>query len=138
MNYYLVTTKCGHVGKNHYIEIIFPVKAETGRDAARIARQFPRVKHHHWDAIKDCQKVSKRLYDRQIEINHNDPYLQVKSKREQNKIKNLIEERMMVDSHQEELLNQNKKSSKPNLRFQRKKYKDNYEDIYYTDLAACL
>ena len=135
MNYYLVTAKCGHVGKNHYIEITFPVMAETGRDAARIARQFPRVKHHHWDAIKDCQRVSKRLYDMQKKINDNDPYLRIKSKHEQNEIKDLIESRMMIDNHQEELMNKNKKSSRPNLKFQMMKYKDSYEDCNYIEFA---
>ena len=135
MNYYLVTTKCGHVGKGYCIEITFPVMAETGKDAARIARQIPRVKHHHWDAIKDCQKVSKEIYDEQVMINNNDPYLQVKSKHEQNKIRSLIEERMIIDHHQEEIMNHNKKSSRPNLKFQMKKYKESYEDYGYIEFA---
>ena len=109
--------------------------AETGRDAARIARQFPRVKHHHWDAIIDCQRVSKRLYDMQKKINDNDPYLQIKSKHEQNEIRDLIENRMMIDNHQEELINKNKKSSRPNLKFQTMKYKDSYEDYNYIEFA---
>lgn len=135
MNYYLVTTKCGHVGKNHYIEITFPVIAETGRDAAKIARQFPRVKHHHWDAIKNCQKVSKILYDKQVIANRNDPYLKIRTKREQNEISNLIESRMVTDNHQEELMNQNKKSSRPNLKYQAEKYKCSCEDYNYIEYS---
>lgn len=135
MNYYLVTTKCGHVGKRHYIEITFPVMAETGKDAARIARQFPRVKHHHWDAIINCKKVEKQDYYRQLKINNNDPYLRVKSKHEQNEISDLIESRMIVDNHQEELKTQNKKSSKPNLAFQSKKYKENYRNYNRVELV---
>lgn len=135
MNYYLVTTKCGHVGKRHYIEITFPIKAETGRDAARIAREIPRVKHNHWDAIINCRKVNEGAYYKQKKINNKDPYLQIKSKREQNKIQDLIESRLVVDNHQEELIVQNKKSSKPNLKFQMKKYKDTFEDYNYAGFA---
>ena len=42
--FYIVTAKCGHVGKSKYILINFPVIAEDGREAAKIARQIPRDK----------------------------------------------------------------------------------------------
>lgn len=135
MNYYLVTTKCGHVGKNRYIPITFPVMAETGKEAAVIARQMPRVKHHHWDAILNCKKVNERLYKKQMRINDNDPYLQVKSKHEQNQIQDLIEIRLVVDNHQSEITMTNKRSSKPNLQFQMKKYINRLDDLDITELA---
>ena len=135
MNYYLVRTKCGHVGKNHYVEITFPIKAETGKDAARIARQIPRVKHHHWDAIIDCRKVAREEYEKQVRINNNDPYLQIKSKQEQKQIEDLIKDRMITDNHQKELASQKKKSSKPNLKYQKRKYEDDYEDFDYAEFA---
>ena len=135
MNYYLVRTKCGHVGKNHYIEITFPIKAETGKDAARIARQIPRVKHHHWDAIIDCRKVAREEYEKQVRINNNDPYLQIKTKQEQKQIEDLIIGRMITDNHQRELASQKKKSSKPNLKYQKRKYENDYEDFDYAEFA---
>jgi len=56
--FYIVTAKCGHVGKSKYILIDFPVIAEDGREAAKIARQIPRVKHHHKDAIRNVEESS--------------------------------------------------------------------------------
>ena len=51
MAYYLVLTKAGHLGKSCYMPIWFPVEAENGREAAKIARGYPRVKRDHKDAI---------------------------------------------------------------------------------------
>ena len=62
MEFYLVTTKCGHVGKGHYVPITFPIKAENGKEAAKIARMLPRVKHHHWDAIQKALLVAGQLH----------------------------------------------------------------------------
>ena len=98
MNFYLVTTKCGHVGKNSYIPIIFPVKAETGREAASLARQFPRVKHNHKDAILDVRCITLEEFLEIKESNNNDLYLKCHSKQEQNLIVNLSE-RMVDDLH---------------------------------------
>lgn len=74
MKLYKVIAKCGHVGKKQYVLKTFAVKAEDGRDAAKIVRDFPRVKHHHKDAIKDVSEITEKQYDEIIEINRNDPY----------------------------------------------------------------
>ena len=58
---YEVICKCGHVGKQHYIEISFPIIAENGREAAKKARYLPRVKHHHKDAIINVRKITDML-----------------------------------------------------------------------------
>lgn len=100
-NYYEVITKCGHVGKKHYVPIKFAVIAENGKEAAKIVRQFPRVKHNHKDAILNVNKID---YDRYLEIvenNHNDPYLNCHSRQEQNLIDN-FEERLEDDFHNQE------------------------------------
>ena len=130
MNFYLVTTKCGHVGKNAYMPIIFPVKAENGREAASLARQFPRVKHNHWDAILECRKVEEEAYRKQIGINKKDPFLKVSSKQEQNLFMELIENRIQKDKHQLEMNKSPRKSKKPNLYYQKLKYLDFDEDEY--------
>ena len=44
---FAVICKCGHVGRNNYILITFPVIANSKKEAARIARSIPRCKHHH-------------------------------------------------------------------------------------------
>ena len=35
MNTYKVVAKCGHVGKGHYVDKVFAVKAETAKEAAK-------------------------------------------------------------------------------------------------------
>ena len=80
-NYYLVETKCGHVGSFAYIPITFPVIAESGKDAARLARNIPRVKHHNKFAIINVQKVTLAEYEQQVEINKYDPYLNWREQR---------------------------------------------------------
>ena len=69
MKYYIVTAKCGHVGKNKYILIDFPVVAEDGETAAQIVRLIPRVKHDHKDAIKEVKQVDYDLYYERNSLN---------------------------------------------------------------------
>lgn len=102
MAYYLVLCKCGHVGRNYYMPIWFPVEAENGREAARIARSIPRCKHDHKDAILDCIKTDYEGFLAQIEENANDPYLQCRSRHEQDQIMPLIKHRLVVDTHVDE------------------------------------
>ena len=131
MEFYLVTTKCGHVGKTSYVPITFPIKAENGREAARIARTFPRVKRNHWDAILKVEKVDEDEYLKQIVINNQDPYLHVSSKQEQKELVEDIESRMVEDNHQNEINKPTRKSKKPNLRFQKLKYFGSYDEYRY-------
>ena len=91
MKYYIVKTKCGHVGKNKYIIIDFPVVAEDGKDAAKKARNFPRVKHHQKDAIINVSEVSYEDYIDCIERNNEDEYLKCSNRQEQNLISNIYE-----------------------------------------------
>lgn len=81
--YYAVTCKCGHVGKHTYMPITFPIKASDGKEAARVARAFPRVKHDKKDAILDVREIDYEEYCLLEEMNRNDPYLQCKSIQEQ-------------------------------------------------------
>lgn len=96
--YFRVIVKCGHVGKKNYIPIKFAVVAESGRDAAKKVRQFPRVKHDHKDAILDVRCITLEEFLEIKEINDNDPYLKCHSRQEQNLIANLAE-RMVADLH---------------------------------------
>lgn len=97
-NYYEVTAKCGHVGKKHYIPIIFAVKALNGEEAAKKVREFPRVKHNHKDAIINVIRIGYERFCEIVEANNNDPYLKCHSKQEQNLIDN-FEERVIADTH---------------------------------------
>ena len=59
---YEVACKCGHVGRSHYLEIRYPVIAQSGKDAAYRARYFPRVKHDHKDAILSVCKINQQRF----------------------------------------------------------------------------
>lgn len=83
--FYAVTTKCGHVGKNNYIKVIFPINAESGKEAAEIARWMPRVKHHMKDAIINVNELTFEEYEELLERNSNDPYLKCQNVQEQNR-----------------------------------------------------
>lgn len=84
--YYKVTAICGHVSRNKYILIDFPVKAENGKEAALKVRFFPRVKHHLKNAILDCVEITYDDYVELIKINSNDRYLSCKNIQEQRTI----------------------------------------------------
>ncbi len=83
MKYFVVTAKCGHVGRGNYIQIDFPVRADSKTEAAKIVRDFPRVKHHHKDAILDCREVSFEEFNMARKKNREDTYLSCHSSTEQ-------------------------------------------------------
>ena len=97
-SYYEVIAKCGHVGKKHYVPVKFAVIAENGKEAAKMVRGFPRVKHNHKDAILKVSKISYERFEELTEINRNDPYLKCHSRQEQKLIDN-FEERLKDDLH---------------------------------------
>ena len=81
-----VKCKCGHVGKKNFIVIAFPVIASDGKEAARKARYFPRVKHDHKDAIISVRKISDLEFDELLQRNNEDEYLHCSNRQEQNQI----------------------------------------------------
>ena len=83
MRYYMVTAKCGHVGRDYYIPIDFPVRADSAKEAAAAARSLPRVKHHHKDAILSVEEVDFFAYQDRCYINSFDPYFQCSNRQEQ-------------------------------------------------------
>ena len=89
--YYKVLAKCGHVGKNNYITKCFYVKADNGKDAARIVRYKPRVKHHHKDAIREVVKIEYDEYINGLKIMASDMYFNVHSVQDQ-KLYNCIKQ----------------------------------------------
>ena len=107
---FIVTCKCGHVTRGYYMPIDFPVNAENGREAAAIARFIPRVKHDHKDAILNVRKVDHKDYLKQEELNHNNPYLLCRSRKEQNKIEGL-KELLCVDNHNKSFKHKTRNSS---------------------------
>lgn len=87
--FYKVTAMCGHVSRNRYIPIDFPVKAANGREAALKVRSFPRVKHDRKEAIINCVEIPEEDYYVLILINENDSYLKCKCIQEQRLIEGL-------------------------------------------------
>ena len=83
LKFFRVTCKCGHVGRQFFIRIDFPVNADSGKEAAEIARLIPRVKHDHKDAILNCVEIDYEEYLILQKINANDPYLKCKNPQEQ-------------------------------------------------------
>jgi hypothetical protein len=55
--YFVVEAKCGHVGRDRYIPVCFPVRARNASVAAYHVRKKPGVKHHHSDAILSVREV---------------------------------------------------------------------------------
>lgn len=84
--FYRVTCKCGHVGKHFFIRIDFPISADSGKEAAEIARNIPRVKHNHKDAILNCTEIDFEEYQIIRKINNNDPYLRCENPQDQKNI----------------------------------------------------
>ena len=97
MKCYEVVCKCGHVGRQHYIPIAFPVSANSKKEAAVIARNIPRVKHHHKDAILEVNEITYEEYEILVERNKNDEYLQCHNIQEQNQLN--LSERLLEDPH---------------------------------------
>ena len=81
--FYKVKVKCGHVGRNNYIEKLFYVVADSGKDAAHKVRYMPRVKHDRKDAILGVEKITEEEYEAGIESFKTDMYFHVSSSTEQ-------------------------------------------------------
>lgn len=83
MKYFIATTVCGHVGRGYAINKDFAIRANSKKEAARIARYIPRVKHDYKYAILGVKEVSYEEYVFQSHINSEDPFLNAKNSREQ-------------------------------------------------------
>lgn len=81
--YFKVQAKCGHVGRNHYILKWFYVKAITKKEAAKVVREKPRVKHDHKDVIRDVKEINFEDYLEGIKANSEDMYFKCSNKQEQ-------------------------------------------------------
>ncbi len=83
IKHFIVIAKCGHVGRNKYIEKELTFEAFSKKEAARKARNYPRVKHHWKDAIVDVIEVEEEEYWRIRTKNYSDPYFRVHNIQEQ-------------------------------------------------------
>jgi len=96
---FIVSVKGGHVSKEYYYPMHVPIKATSKKEASDVARVLPRVKKDHKDVVLGIRKVSKREFQKQIDINKEDPYYQVRSRREQSKYMDIIHDKLIKDPH---------------------------------------
>lgn len=131
--FFKAVCKCGHVGKQHYVPVQFAVCAESAKEAAKQARNFPRVKHDHKDAILKVIEISLDQFNELKEINNNDPYLKCHSRKEQNLTCDLVD-RLEIDHHNKRA-SYNKEDRIEKVKCKLKKYKammqTNWEDECY-------
>ncbi len=117
--YFKVVAKCGHVGKKKYVPIQFAVKAFDGKEAAKKARNFKRVKHHHKDAILQCKEVDYEEFLAIYNANEDDPYLKCQNKQDQRRID--IYARIQEEPQSESFADKEKRKKK--IAYKEKKYK---------------
>ena len=97
MKYFMVTAKCGHVGKNNYFKGTLFLKAEDGKEAARIARECPRVKHDQKDAILSVTEINSIIFEAGREMNHKIHYYTCETIQEQRQYMSEIVDNIFVE-----------------------------------------
>ena len=78
----MVLAKCGHVGRGNYIEVIFPIYAESAHEAAQIALKRPKVKKHLKNAITNVVEVEYDEYRNQLDEFNDNEYVKSHTKKE--------------------------------------------------------
>ena len=107
--YYRVEVKCGHVGRGRCIIKYLYIAAETGKEAAFIARYHPRVKHDHSDAILNCEEIGKDEYLEGIRRNKDDLYFRLHNRNEQREYEKTHSDEIKEDHYYREKSRPNKK-----------------------------
>lgn len=125
--YYAVYCRCGHVGLNNYIVIVFAVIASSGKEAAAKARWFARVKHNKKNAIIDCYEITREQYDEIIEANKNDPYLKCRNVQEQRLINDFA--LRIIKEPEVETYKKTKEERKDLIKYKLKKQKQKIDDL---------
>lgn len=106
--FFSVVTKCGHVGRGFFIPITFPVRADSAKAAAAIARSIPRVKHHHKDVIQSVLEITMDEYIALQRQNEADPYLRCKNVQEQRALFDSIRDRIVEEKQEEKRIKKEK------------------------------
>ena len=98
MKYFMVIAKCGHVGKNNYYKGTLFFKAETAKDAARRARECPRVKHDQKDAILSVKEIDEVFFEEGRKQNHSIHYYTCVTVQEQRMYLSEIEDNIFQEN----------------------------------------
>ncbi len=83
--FFKVTAVCGHVGRKNGLLKDFAINTNSAEDAAKIARDLPRVKHHNKKAIRQVVEITREEYFELLDKNRKDPYFSCTSIQDQNK-----------------------------------------------------
>lgn len=125
--YYAVHCKCGHVRPNRYVEIVFAVIANSGKEVADKARRFARVKHNKKSAILDCYEITREEYEELRKANENDPYLHCKNIQEQRAIEGF--EKRIIKEPVNEIPKKSKEERRDFVNYKLKKQKQFIEAL---------
>jgi hypothetical protein len=99
--YYRVVAKCGHVGRGMYYEGSFYVCSASGRDAARLVRNMPRVKHNHKDAILYVECIDRDVYQQGLLDQQSNPYWNCTSPQDQELCWDYIKPYLRVETEEQ-------------------------------------
>ena len=129
MCYYFVIAKCGHVGKGKYINVVFPIMADTKKEASQMVLLKPKVKKQLSNAISSVFEVSKEEFDKQININKDDIYIHSHCKQEIKEILNSDKVQILPKKKQyKNSFEFNSKIDKVNYYNKKEKIKNMYMD----------
>lgn len=131
-----VCAKCGHVGRGRYVYKVFAVIASTAKEAAKIARDIPRVKHHRKDAIRYVTEIDAVRFQEIIVQNSNDSYFSCRNIQEQRVCCELdiVDERYKFERHNSyNMDNDYEDNSKPHFSGKNKIRKPHKYHKYYSN-----
>jgi len=80
--YFIVTAKCGHVGKGKYIEVEFPTISTSKMEAAQAVLKAGKVKKHLKNAISSVCEINEDEYLEVKESFDNNKYIHSHYKKE--------------------------------------------------------
>lgn len=82
MKYYMVVAKCGHVGNGKYLEVEFPIYAESKSDAAQNCLKRGKVKKHLKNAITSVCEITYDSYKELKDKFYNNKFIHAHTKSE--------------------------------------------------------
>ena len=129
--YFAVTVKFGHVGQHKCIIKTVPLTAESGKEAAYLARWMPRVKHHDKHAIIDVKEIDLEAYFILMIEKSLDPYFQCKNIQEQRNECEGIEDEVQYMEENEIDYESREKARKSKVNFKAKKNKSLRKEHIY-------
>ena len=110
MKYFVVTAKMGHVGRHSYYRGRLYIATSSKKEAARLARGVPRVKHDRKDAIIDVVEIDFSSYVAGQERNRQIAYFSCTCPQEQRSCFYQIEDDVFLEESYEKRLLEDKRT----------------------------